>query len=150
MGRASRTGRRFGTVGVFVAIAAIAWLPGCQNTLKLYEGGTKPAEEVAVFVPVPHDLYFFHVFHVEIVSVDDHVVGLANRSVSVLPGSHRVKLRRGAGTGKKHEVEYTIDAKAGHVYEIDARDVESDPPGVEFWVVDAHDGSVVAGTKPPK
>jgi len=144
-------GPRRGAARVFTALAFATLLAGagCRGSLRMYEGPTRPMEELAVILPVPYDLYLFDVFQVEIISVDDRVLGLANRTAIVLPGIHRVKLRRGSGIGRKHEEEFSFDAKAGHVYEADAADLEGDPPRVTMWIVDSADQSVVAGTPPP-
>lgn len=128
-------------------LLALLAASGC-GTLQIYPGSRRPPEEVARIEAAASDLGIASLDHVEVLSVDGEEIGSYRDSVEVLPGLHVVKTCRGAGTGVKSQVELSFEAKPGHRYEVDGKDLSFSPLVVAFWIVDAKDGSVVAGTKP--
>jgi len=128
--------------------SALAFAPAC-GALQVYEGHERPPEEVATITTVKHSLLGVPTAAVDLVAVDGETLGLFHKTAEVLPGPHVVTARRGAGAGAKAEMQLTLDARAGHVYAVDAADLSRSPPTVTIWIIDERDGSLVAGTPPP-
>ena len=122
---------------------------GCATSKRIYDGERMPRDQVAFIRPLLHDMFFFDVTSVEIVSVDGRELGLANRDAEVAAGPHTVKLSRRAGTGPATTIDLQLDAKAGHVYECESKQLSYSPPKVYFWIIDSADKSLVAGEMPP-
>src|SRR5688572_30722291 len=126
------------------------FLPAC-GAMRVYEGPRPPPNEVALIESAEHSLlYFFSLDTVDLLAVDGEELGLFHDTAEVKPGTHTVTASRGSGTGAKNRVDLVLDAKAGHTYEVDAKDVSWTPRVVAFWIVDAKSKAVVAGTKPPE
>ena len=135
--------------GFALGLAAAALMAGCATAKRIYDGERKPRDQVAFIRPLLHDMILFDATSVEIVSVDGRELGLANRDAEVAAGLHTVKLSRRAGTGRATTIDLQLDAKAGHVYECESRQLSFSPPKVVFWIIDAADKSLVAGELPP-
>jgi len=132
-----------------LALAAAFVATGCNTPKRIYDGPPKPKDQVAIIRPLPHDMFFFDSTSVEIVSVDGKELGLSSKDAEVTPGVHTVKLSRRAGTGPATTIDLQVDAKAGHVYECESKQLDWSPPKVAFWIIDSADKSLVAGELPP-
>lgn len=104
-----------------VALAALCvYLAGCA-TVRSYEGGPRPADEVA---KISGDLRFTAGAPVSVIlrKVDDYQLGLGESSVEVLPGQHRLLVDcRIAETSSTTRLSLDVEVYAGERYRLVAQ-----------------------------
>ena len=130
---------------VLIAFVLATALCACA-TMQAYEGPKRPQGHIAL-IKSNHLQGFMASTGVK--EIDGKSLSSDEDRAEVLPGVHNVRIEIIEGLGTSYiNFEYLtlpIDAKAGHVYQVNG-EINGGVPYA--WIIDMGDGQIVSGQKP--
>ena len=130
---------------VLIAFVLATAICAC-GTMKAYEGPKRPQGQIAL-IKSNHMQGFMA--STEVREIDGKSLSSDEDRVEVLPEMHNVGIQIITGLGTSYvdfkEITLTIDAKAGHVYQVNGVMKGGLPYA---WIIDMDNGEIVSGQKP--